>query len=199
MTIKQLHSISFSFLVALVAFIHGCTKEYSREGLDTTTPVIDTVPPQQPPPPDTTSSITFCTACAGRDKFEENWWSFKAGNSFYCGMMDTAIVTPERNGFTFFGPSACSSDTSMVITVYPENYILNKDQQGLQIQKVSLRFTKFGAPKYLLATEPGTPFSLTIDSYDHQSKMTIGTFSGYAYQPDGTTLLVSGKFKVKLH
>lgn len=182
----------------VLAFVHGCAKEYSREAIDNTIPpVIDTTPPQQTPLPDT--SLLFCAACAGMDKFEENQWSFKAGNSFYCGPMDTALLAPERNAFTFFGPSACSSDTSMVVTLFMENYVLNKDLQNIVIPNVDFRFTKFGAAKYLLVSQPGTPFSLTIDSYNHQTKMTIGTFSGYAYQPDGSTLLVtSGKFKAKL-
>jgi hypothetical protein len=182
----------------VLAFVHGCAKEYSREAIDNTIPpVIDTTPPQQTPLPDT--SLLFCAACAGMDKFEENQWSFKAGNSFYCGPMDTALLAPERNAFTFFGPSACSSDTSMVVTLFMENYVLNKDLQNIVIPNVDFRFTKFGAAKYLLVSQPGTPFSLTIDSYNHQTKMTIGTFSGYAYQPDGSKLLVtSGKFKARL-
>jgi hypothetical protein len=190
--------IVFSLLI--LAIIQNCTKEYSREGLNNTTPpIVDTTPSQQTPP-DTTSITSFCVACAGMDKFEENRWSFKAGNSFQCGPMDTALMAPERNAFTFFGPSSCSSDTSMVITVYIDNYVLNKDLQNIVIPKVDFRFTKLGAPKYLLISQPGTPFNLTIESYDHQTKMTTGTFSGYAYKGDGTIQKVdSGKFKVKLH
>lgn len=197
MTAKQLHSICLFFLLLLI-LNYACVKEYSREAPDSAVPpVIDTTPPQQAPLPDT--SLLFCAACAGLDKFEENRWSFKAGNFFYCGPMDTALLAPDRNAFTFFGPSACSSDTSMVLTLFMENYVLNKDLQNIVIPNVDFRFTKFGAVKYLLVSQPGTPFSLTIDSYNHQTKMTIGTFSGYAYQPDGSKLLVtSGKFKAKL-
>jgi hypothetical protein len=188
------------FLLLISAIIQNCTKEYSYERQDTTPPVIDTTPSQQTPPPDTTSITSFCAACAGMDKFEENRWSFKAGNSFYCGIMDTALMTPERTAFTFFGPSSCSLDTSMVVTVYIDNDVLNKSLQGIVIPKVDFRFTKLGAPKYLLISQPGTAFTLTIESYNHQTKMTIGTFSGYAYKGDGTIQQVnSGKFKVKLH
>ena len=198
MTIRRQHTINYLIPGILVIFIFGCIKEYSREAFDSTVPpVVDTSAPPQTPSTDT--PLLFCAACAGMDKFEENRWSFKAGNSLYCGPMDTALVAPERNAFTFFGPSACSSDTSMVVTIFTENYALNKDLQSVVIPNVDFRFTKFGAAKYLLVSQPGTPFYLTIDSYNHQTKMTIGTFSGYAYQPDGSTVLVSaGKFKAKL-
>lgn len=134
------------------------------------------------------------------DKFEENRWSFKAGNAFHCGPMDTALVDVNRTAFTFFGPSSCSSNTSMVVTVYMDNYTLTQDLNDVVFRRVDFRYTKWGAPKYLLVSQPGTPFNLTIESYNHQTRMTVGTFSGYAYKGDGTLEFVeSGKFKVKLH
>ncbi|MGZ5221031.1 MAG: hypothetical protein ACXWC7_13175, partial [Chitinophagaceae bacterium] len=104
-----------------------------------------------------------------------------------------------RNAFTFFGPSACSADTNFVISVYLESNTFDRDQSALFIPKVSFYIAKNGASKFLLVSQPGTPFSVTIESYNHQTKMVIGTFSGHAYKPDGSSIFVhSGKFKVKL-
>lgn len=197
MTTKQLHSICFFFSL-LVILNQACTKEYSREAINSSTPPItDTTPPQQVPPYST--DFPFCLSCVDKDKFEENRWSFKAGDSFLCGIMDTAILTRDRTAFTFFGPSACSLDTSMIISVYLEPYVLNRNYNNLLIPKVAFYYSKLGASFYPLISKTGTPFSVTIDSYNHQTKMTIGTFTGQAYKPDGSALLVSsGKFKVKL-
>jgi hypothetical protein len=196
------HIAGFNILFFVASFFVSCAKEYSRESADAIIPpVIDTLPqgpPQQGPP--TAINFYSCVACAGHDIFEENKWSFKVGNSLQCGTMDTALSTPERNAFTFFGPSSCSSDTSMVITVFLQNNVLDKNLQGLAIPNVDFRYTKFGAPKYLLLSRQPSPFTLTIDSYDHQTKMTIGRFYGYAYAGDGSLIEVQeGKFKVKIH
>jgi hypothetical protein len=201
MTTKQFHSICFFFLTLLI-LNQACVKEYSRERPDITIPIIDTMPQQQTPP-DTSSTdttLSSCTACAGRDKFEEGIWSFKIENSFFCGIIDTAITTPNRNAFTFFGPSACSSDTSLIISVYMDNILLNQDRAGLLISRVAFYYASLGVIAYPLISRTGSPFTITINSYDHRTKMTTGTFTGYAYKPDGSYVIISsGKFKVKLH
>jgi hypothetical protein len=191
-------------LIMLVSFLiaNRCVKEYSYEGGDTAPTGNDTAlppPPPPPPPPPANPDFLYCDRCEGHDKFEENWWSFKAGNSFVCGRMDTAIMNADRTAFTFFGPIACSMDTSMAVSVYLEPHKLDKSQQGLSVPHVAFYFTKYGLPDHLLTNRPGTPFSFTIDSYDHITKMTVGTFKGNAFKPDGTTLPVEGKFMVRLH
>jgi hypothetical protein len=192
---KRIHSIVlFSFIAALV-YNSGCSKEYSYEGQNTIPPIVDTTTTLPPPVPD----FPVCDACVGKDSYEELRWSFKAGNSFLCGIIDTAIVGPDRNVFTFYGPSACSTDTNLVISVFLESQKLDRSQQNMVIPNVIFFLAKAGAPQYLLVTHPDTPFTVTLNSYDHQTKMTTGTFSGYVYKPDGTTILVhSTKFKLKL-
>ena len=191
-------------LLILVSFVllKGCTKEYSYEGGNTPPSGNDSTqlpPPPPPPPVNAVPDFIYCSSCEGHDQFEENWWSFYAGNSFVCGRMDTAIMNADRTAFTFFGPTACSADTSMAVTVYLETYKFDRNQQGLVIPHVAFYFNKIGLSDFLLINRPGTPFSFTIDSYDHASKMTIGTFAGDAFRPDGSTLHVAGKFKVRLH
>ncbi|MGZ8511427.1 MAG: hypothetical protein ACXWV8_12915 [Chitinophagaceae bacterium] len=190
---KKLYSIVFYFVIVLLFHHSGCTKEYSREGQVVIPPAVDSTPVVQLP------GFPICSACDGRDSYEESRWSFKAGDSFLCGIMDTAFASVPRNAFTFFGPSACSADTNFVISVYLESYTFDRDQRALFIPKVSFYIAKNGASKFLLVSQPGTPFSVTIESYNHQTKMVIGTFSGHAYKPDGSSIFVhSGKFKVKL-
>lgn len=185
-----------AIILVAATCLPGCIKEYSYEGGTLPPIIIDTL---LPPPPPVTPDFLACDSCEGRDKFEENRWSFKAGNSFVCGIIDTAIVDSDRRAFTFFGPSACSMDTSMAVSVYLESYKLDKSQQGLVIPRIAFYFNKFGMSDHLLINRTGTPFIVTIDSYDHNTKMTIGTYTGNAYKPDGNTLLVQGKFMVRLH
>lgn len=173
----------------------ACIKEYSYEG--GLVPGIDTVPAPTVIPP--APGLNMCQSCTGEDKFKENRWSFTAGNSFECGIIDTGFTNSERTAFTFFGPSSCSEDTSMVVTAYMDTDTLNRNISGKNIDKIIFRYTKIGLPHYLLTTRQGTPFTLTINQYDHTSKMTIGTYQGHAYLPDGSTMMVSGKFMVKLH
>lgn len=175
----------------------GCIKEYSYEGGTATPPVVDTStgPPVTPPAIDF-GECGFCNS--DRDSYEENRWSFKVGSSFLCGIIDTAILTPDRDGFTFFGPGSCPAITTTVITVYPGDQKLNKDYSKLTLSKVIFTYGELGLPKFLLSTQRDLPFSLTIESYNYQTKMAIGTFSGDVVSADGRTLQVSGKFKVKL-
>ena len=119
---KRIHSIVCFSFIAVLFYNSGCIKEYSYERQNTVPLIQDSTPalPTPSPAPD----FPICAACAGKDNYEESRWSFKAGNSFLCGIIDTAIVNIERNAFTFFGPSACSTDTNMVISVYLESQTL---------------------------------------------------------------------------
>lgn len=194
---KRIHSIVCFPFIAVLFYNSGCIKEYSYERQNIAPPVQDSTPalPTPLPAPD----FPLCAACEGKDNYEESRWSFKAGDSFLCGIIDTAIVGPDRNVFTFFGPSACSTDTNMVISVFLESQKLDRSQQNMVIPKVIFYVAKAGAPQYLLVTRPGTPFTVILNSYDHQTKMTTGTFSGYVFKANGTTTLIhSTKFKLRL-
>lgn len=198
MRLKKIHIICFVFLLVVLLAISGCIKEYSYEGGVIPPSVVDTSQPPMLPP--TGTNLPECSFCnSNRDNYEEKRWSFKIGDSLQCGPMDTAILAPGRDAFTFFGPSSCSPITGMVVTVYLDNNILNKDQRNLVLTKVIFTYHTLGLPKYLLSTQRGSLFYLTITSYDHQTKMTTGTFNGEVLSADGTLLQVnSGKFKVKL-
>ena len=199
MLLKKIHTSCFVFLLLLVLANSGCIKEYSYEGGPVPPAVIDSTP-APPVTPNPGIDLPVCDFCnVDRDQYEERRWSFKVGDVLQCGTMDTAHVTPDRDAFTFYGPSSCSPTTGMVITAYLDNYILNKDQRNLVITKVVFVYSTLGLPKYLLSTQRGSLFYLTIENYDHQTKMTTGTFYGEVLAADGTFLQVhSGKFKVKM-
>src|SRR5687767_3572553 len=81
----------------------GCIKEYSLEGglINDTIAVPDTtVRPK--------ISFPSCAGCRNMDDFILTGWNFKYDTFLLCGSVTDAVITPERNGFTFFGPSACS-------------------------------------------------------------------------------------------
>lgn len=173
-------------------FNAGCAKEYSFEGADTLPPVNDTiiVPPVNP---------WICPACIGQDEQIEKKWSFHNENSFLCGTIDTAIVNPERTAFTFFGPSACSQDTGMIADVFFGGTVLNKDLYNITSKEGAFYYYDNVGPSYVFISHVAN-FTITIDSYIHQTHLATGTFSGIVYKPNGDpTPITSGKFKVRLY
>ncbi|MGE5108515.1 MAG: hypothetical protein ACM3H8_13270 [Sphingobacteriales bacterium] len=190
MVIKTNHTICFFILIILLS---GCYKEYSYEKQDDI-PVqlpVDTIKP-------VTAEFPVCSSCIETAEPQASKWSFKSGNSLLCGRIDTAILTFERSAFTFFGPSSCSLDTGLVITVYLEDNPLNSDKFNLTIKKTAFYYYQHGAP-YIFMTDPGTRFTVTIDSYIHATHVISGTFSGSAFRSDGRIAeITSGKFKTIL-
>lgn len=195
----MLRSGSFIILLPamiLLSILAGCAKEYSFEGA---------LPPRQDTiivpggGPGNTNPPGVCAACVGNDTQIENRWSLHVGNLLYCGIIDTAIATPERTGFTFFGPSACSADSGMVITIYLDGIKLDHDFASYTTTKVGFYYYDNITPSYMLITQAGQPFSLTIDSYEHATRMMRGKFSGYANTSNGGSNYVNdGNFKVKV-
>lgn len=177
----------------------GCAKEYSYEGQDTTINQDTTTIP------DTTIipviEFPVCSACVVEDSSEiaENMWSFKYGNNYLCGVIDTAIVNADRTGFTFFGPSTCSIDTGLIITAFISPAVLNGDKFNLTINRAAFEYYDNVKPSDVFVSKSIKQFSLTIDSYTHATRLAAGTFTGYVYTEDGKeAFIVSGKFKVKL-
>lgn len=178
-------------LLAMLIFYSGCVKEYSFEGGNTPV-VIDTTNPPAP-------ASWICPDCIGRDVFEESRWSFYNENSFLCGIIDTAIVNPERTAFTFFGPSSCSIDTGMIASVYLNGTVLNSNITNLSSQRGAFYYYDNVGQTTILISRQANPFTVTIDSYNHQTRMATGTFSGPVFTSNGgPTFIVSGKYKVKL-
>lgn len=183
-------ALIFSLLLLLVM---GCAKEYSYEGGEINVRV-DTVRG-----PVVINTDPVCPACVNNTTTQLSEWSFKSGNWKLCGKADTAIINLERTAFTFFGPSACSADTGMVITVYLGTDSLNRDRNSLTINRTGFYCYDRVTPSYIFMSQANSIFSVTIDSYEHATKIATGTFHGNVVRSNGGgTNIESGKFKVKL-
>jgi hypothetical protein len=188
---KSLYLI-VGFPLLLLILISGCEKEYSYEGGDVVI-IIDTVPIPIPG-----NGAWICPACIGQDTAIESRWSFHNDSILICGIIDTAIVNPERTAFTFFGPSSCSIDTGMVISVFLD-IELNKDQYNLTSEYGAFFYYDNVGQTDIYISHRDSPFIVTIESYIHQTRTATGSFKGPVYRTDGAgSYISSGKFKVKL-
>ena len=183
-------SINIIFLTVIIINF-SCKKEYSCEGCNTVV-IVDTTTTNNIPGP------YICPSCIGADDFIENKWSLYNGTTFYCGVIDTAIAAPARNGFTFFGPSACSIDSGLVMTINTEPAFLNQDVHNSTTTKVGMYYYDNVAQTYPFITKSAFQFSVTIESYIYQTRMMTGTFSGIVVRPNGGQTSLQGKFKVKI-
>lgn len=186
--IKNSFNIIF---IGFIVIVIGCKKEFSCEGCNTIV-IVDTNTSNNIPQP------YICPSCVGADDFIENKWSFSNGGNFYCGIIDTAIAAPARNGFTFFGPSLCSADSGLVLTISTEPAFLNQDIFNSTTTRVGMYYYDNVAQTYPFITQSAFQFSVTVNSYIHQTKMMIGTFSGLVVRPNGGQTSIQGKFKVKV-
>ena len=182
-------SVNIIFAIITIIFF-SCKKEYSYEGGNTTI-IVDTGTTNIPTP-------YVCASCIGSDNFIEGKWSFYNGSDLYCGSIDTAIAAPARNGFTFFGPSACSMDSGLVLTINTEPAFLSQDVFNSTTTKVGMYYYDNAAQTYPFITQPGFQFSVTIESYIHQTRLMTGRFSGIVFKAAGGQTSLQGKFKVKV-
>src|SRR5947209_7622391 len=104
-------------LLVFVFLFTGCLKEeYSYEGgtvppVDTTTTNVDTTLP--------VASVVHCSLCKPNDPVRSMQWHFMyEGVSALCGPVTKAVLSPEKNAMTFFGPSACTIDTGLIMTAF---------------------------------------------------------------------------------
>ncbi len=151
---------------------------------------------------DTTSllnSFPVCADCIGKDAYAQDQWSLRADTAFFCGSIDTAIISLERDAFTLFGPGSCSADTGLILTAYLSPLSLNRDTTNMRIEKVSFFLYDKGRP-HIFMSRPVSTFFITIVDYDHQLKIATASFEGFGYRQNGSgSFINSGKFKIKLH
>ena len=178
-------------LLTIVLILLSCEKEYSYEG-GITPIIIDTGTIHISPKP------FVCASCIGADNYTEGKWSFYNADTFYCGIIDTAIATPDRNGFTFFGPSSCSIDSGLVLTINIEPNFLTHDLFNTTTNRAGLYYYDNIGQTHPFVTHAGIPFSFTIESYIHQTRMMTGRFSGTVFKPNGEPATLNGKYKVKM-
>jgi hypothetical protein len=179
------------YCIIFLLLFQACAKEYSYEGGGTIVR-LDTLPI-----PIVTGPV--CPACINNTTVSLSGWNFKSGNWEVCGMADTAIALGSRTSFTFFGPSTCSSDTGMVITVYLGNDTLNRDKQNLHINRAAFYCYDRVTPSYIYLSQNSSTFFVTIENYVHATGIVTGTFRGSVYRTNGAAASIdSGKFIVRL-
>ncbi len=174
----------------------GCEKEYSFEGADT----VATIRP--PLLPDTTTAggsvNTNCTLCNANYLVEVNNWTFINDKKQYCGTTTDAGFIGINTTFTFFGPSVCSIDSGIVMTIYlPVKFDENK--YNITSNLVAFYYYDHHGTSDLFIRLTPLSFSVNVQSYIHLTKVVTGTFGGSVYKPDGSiTQITDGRFKVKL-
>lgn len=171
-----------------VAF-SACMKDYSYE-------YREPAPPDIPTPPVFNDAPAICEACKGMDLYQQDRWSFKVGNVVYCGTITRGVLTPEKTGFTFFGPSACSEDTGLIMTIFVPNDPLTKDRFALQTSRSALQYYNRLGPTDVFASLNSSNFQIYIEQYLFATKYIIGRFSGVVYDAAGNAITIKdGKFR----
>ncbi len=184
------------FLLLQILLLHttGCKKEYSFERGDSTIVIKDSIPPVQD-----VFKFPLCSLCKVNDVLQEGNWNFKTVNSYLCGVVTDAIITAEKTAFTFFGPSACSIDTGLVITAYLDTLKLDRDMFNITTNHVTFYYYDHNAPTFIFTSQRNANFTLTVNSFIYATGIATGTFNGGAFRANGEFSYISeGKFKVKL-
>lgn len=197
----------FVFLLALPMLLlqhTGCVKEYSFEGGS-----IDTIPLGDTIPDDTTDTVIItppvtlpqCSLCNPADEIATGQWSFKTGNSYACGSFTDAgfIGGNSKTDFTFFGPSACSVDTGIVVSVYLP-VPLDQDRFELSTSNTAFFYYDHYGTKDIFTSWQTIPFTVTLTSFIYSTGIVTGTFGGTVFTANGDTAFITeGRFKAKLH
>lgn len=177
--------------------VSGCTKEYSYEG----SPIGDTHTDTLPVGDSTIKPILAfpeCAECKTTTDGSGIFWNFKYDTSLLCGNITNAVITPERTAFTFFGPSTCSLDTGLVMTVYLDADTLNRDKSNIMAGKAFLDYYDNVSGQPIFLSDQQQIISLTISSYEHATGIAKGTFSGRAFTKENAVALIKeGNFEIK--
>lgn len=172
----------------------ACMKDYSYEGESIPPPVI-----YPAPPPSAIPAYAYCADCKGRDKFEYGRWSFWVDTNFFCGIVTDGVASPERTGFTFFGPSTCSVDTGLIMTIFlPNNIALKSDQYNVISQRATLEYYDNATPSDMFISRNTTEMTFVLDQYIHNTLIARGRFFGKVYDKQGAVInITNGKFEFK--
>ena len=189
------YSLSLFFVLQLVLWQStGCQKEYSLEGSDSTAAPVDS---SRVPSP-VVNDFPQCALCSPADGITLSHWNFKRGNSFLCGMISSAGISPDKTAFTFFGPSACSVDTGLVMTIYLP-VAFDQDKFGITTTKIAFFYYDHFGTKDIFLSLPEKLFTVNVVSYMYSTGIVTGTFKGIIFKANGDTSYVDeGNFIAKL-
>ena len=178
-------------------FISSCTKEYSYEGGN----IPNKATPKDSAKIDSTIKFPLCSNCDSNQSSIISKWSFRNYNSFLCGKIDTAFFNSERDAFTFFGPSNCSTDTvlSLSTSFYP--IVFDSDKFNISTKHVVFYYTANNVRKYIFKSEPqDTSMTIVIDTFIHSTSIITGRIFGYTFTKTHDSSYINyGKFKAKLN
>lgn len=203
------HFRQYAFFFLLVAspllLLHaGCVKEYSFEGNQADSiPTLDTIPRDTT---DTTSAaqpsiLPPCDLCHQADALITGQWGFTNGNTYACGSFTDAgfIGGNSKADFTFFGPSSCSIDTGIVVTVYLP-VPLDRDRSGVISNHAAFYYYDHIGINDIFMSRGGAPFTVIVDHFDYATGIVTGSFSGTVFTANGDTAhITAGRDKAKLH
>lgn len=198
MTVRKAIPFVFTLFTALFLLsVAGCLKEeYSYEGgllPDSTIITTDTTIAA-----DTALIFAPCVYCKYATSLSLGQWNFRYDTSFFCGDVTNAVMSPERNALTFFGPSACTPGTGLIITAYFDPVTFDGDRAGVTTKRITFQYYDNNSVKDIFGPGPATQFSITINQFEQQSGIAIGNFSGTVLTARGKPASISaGNFKIK--
>lgn len=191
---KVFFIVCFAFACcALMLDIQGCTKEYSyeRQPVDSTGTVPDST--------DTIPNVIYsqCPLCKKDPGYVLGEWSFMIDTFTFCGIVTGEVMLSERTAFTFFGPSACSDDSGLIITCYMDEPFA-EEATYVSVDLVTLRYYNHPGGKDMLQADASLGFALVIQSYSKATGVMRGIFSGNVLTDRNTIKRISnGKFEIK--
>lgn len=192
---KFLYFSSFLLIIYFSLIEVGCKKEYSYEGgpLPDSLPIADTVMVKD------SSQINLLPVCNGCTNLNisASVWSFKIGAITLCGDVTRGVLSPDKDAFTFFGPSLCSIDTGLIITAFFPTQIFNKDLTNITSQRAALEYYDNKTMTDILQSNKSYIFTVIVNNFNNQTKIANGVFTGWVIHKNGTIIKIDdGKFNV---
>ncbi len=167
--------------------LSGCAKEYSFEGginPDTTQVIADT---------NGTVNFTLpsCSSCKV-DTFGSavDTWTLDVHTTKACGTFTRTVLAPDKDAFTFFGPSACSIDSGLIINSFWSPLVFNKDYNNISTQRSAFYYYDNIGNTFVLQEKIGTPFTVVIESFTYQTGIAKGHCFGDVITHTGKTVSV---------
>ncbi|MEO8765557.1 MAG: hypothetical protein ABI416_14760 [Ginsengibacter sp.] len=204
MNLSKLYFIPAAFFILPILLLQnmGCVKEYSYEGGDTLTmirqPILDSIIP--PPDADTIKVFPDCSLCNAEDDLSVGTWSFETGSSYVCGTTTSSgfFGGYSKLDITFFGPSACSQDTGLVMSVFLP-VPLDRSRSNLIADRAAFYYYDHNAPNDIFDSQSEKPFIVTVQEFNISTGIATGTFEGTVFKPNGDTAVIKeGRYKVQI-
>ncbi|HMP91237.1 MAG TPA: hypothetical protein PKD90_00055 [Phnomibacter sp.] len=177
----------------LLILLPSCAKEYSYQAGTTVAPWPDTAF-------GTVSQkikIPACSRCDSLMATTPFFWQFTLAGSRLCGPVTKGLMSTTRTGFTFFGPSACSPDSGLIIEAFFDPVQFTSNQANLATRASNLFYYDNLTNGFAVRSQLPYTLTLFMDSYQHDSRIGEGRFTGILFNTKGDTASIQhGYFKV---